>query len=372
MGMPFVDLKTQFARLEPEIRAAMDRVLAHGAYVMGPELGQLEEQLAGYCGAAEAIGCASGTDALLIPLMALGVGPGDAVFTTPFTFIATAEVVALTGATPVFVDIDPASFNMDPALLRKAVLDVLAEGRLKPRGIIPVDLFGLPADYDAINAVAGEFGLFVLEDAAQSFGGEYKGRRCGALARVAATSFFPAKPLGAYGDGGAIFTSDMELAQVMRSIINHGMGEDRYEHVRIGLNGRLDSLQAAILLVKLAAFDGELAARRRVAQRYSEGLSGLVETPPTPQGCQSAWAQYSVLSPQRERVRAALAEAGVPTAIYYPKPLHLQPAFKGLGHGPGDFPASERASAQIFSLPMHPYLEDARVDEICAVIAQAL
>jgi UDP-2-acetamido-2-deoxy-ribo-hexuluronate aminotransferase len=302
-----------------------------------------------------------------MPLMAYGVGPGDAIFTTPFTFIATAEVIRLLGATPVFVDIDPKTFNLDPEALAEAVGRLRqkpATAHLKPKGIIPVDLFGQPADYDRIHTIAQGHGLFVLEDAAQSFGATYKGRRAGALAAAAATSFFPAKPLGCYGDGGAVFTDDDNLADVLRSIRVHGQGKDKYENVRIGLNGRLDTLQAAVLLAKLEIFDQEVVDRQRIAQQYSQALNASVEVPSVAPDCTSVWAQYSVLSEHRELLLKKLQEAQIPAAIYYPVPLHLQGAFAHLGYQAGDFPVSENASRRIFSLPMHPYLGQADQERI--------
>ena len=272
--MDFIDLKTQQKAILPAITERIQRVLAHGQYIMGPEVKELEDRLAAYVGVKHAVSCSSGTDALLMPLMAYGVGPGDAIFTTPFTFIATAEVIQLLGATPVFVDIDPKTFNIDPVALQQAIAGLGQNPKtasLQPKGIIPVDLFGQPADYDAINALARQHNLFVLEDAAQSFGATYKGKKACSLADVAATSFFPAKPLGGYGDGGAVFTDDDGLAEVLRSIRNHGQGSDRYDNIRIGLNGRLDTLQAAILLVKMDIFDQEVEARQIVAARYSQG-----------------------------------------------------------------------------------------------------
>jgi dTDP-4-amino-4,6-dideoxygalactose transaminase len=366
----FIDLKAQQEKILPAIKERIQRVLAHGQYIMGPEVEELEERLAEYVGVNHVISCSSGTDALLMPLMAFGVGPGDAVFTTPFTFIATAEVIQLLGATPIFVDIEPQTFNIDPDALSAAV-DGLGRSPktagLCPKGIIPVDLFGQPADYDRINAIAQQHGLFVLEDAAQSFGATYKGRRAGALADVAATSFFPAKPLGGYGDGGAIFTDNAELAATLRSIRIHGQGSHKYDNVRIGINGRLDTLQAAILLVKLDIFDQEVASRQEVAQRYSQALKNLVEVPYVSPENTSVWAQYSVLSDGREALQAKLKAAGIPTAIYYPLPLHLQGAFAHLGYHPGDFPKSEQAAALIFSLPMHPYLSVADQNQIIKV-----
>jgi len=358
----FIDLKAQQQTIYPQILERVQRVLDHGQYIMGPEITELETRLAAYVGVKHAISCSSGTDALLMPLMAYGVGPGDAIFTPPFTFIATAEVIQLLGATPVFVDIDPRTFNISPPALEEAIANLSRNPKtapLRPRGIIPVDLFGQPADYDRINAVAGKYGLFVLEDAAQSFGGAYKGQRAGSLAEVAATSFFPAKPLGCYGDGGAIFTDNDELAAVLRSIRIHGQGTHKYDNVRLGLNGRLDTLQAAILLVKLDIFDREVEGRQAAAQCYSQALQAVVEVPYVAPECLSVWAQYSVLSDRREALQAKLKAAGIPTAVYYPLPLHLQGAFTHLGYQPGDFPVSEQAAQRIFSLPMHPYLNEA-------------
>ncbi len=368
--LAFIDLQTQQKLIYPNLMARLAQVLSHGQYIMGPEIKELEERLAAYVGVKEVITCSSGTDALLMPLLAWGVGPGDAVFTTPFTFIATAEVIQLLGATPVFVDIEPRTFNLDPEALAKALAtfgDNPRTASLRPRGVMPVDLFGQPADYERINPLAQQHGLFVLEDAAQAFGATYQGRKAGALAEVAATSFFPAKPLGGYGDGGAIFTDNVELAQVLRSIRVHGQGSQKYENVRIGVNGRLDTLQAAILLAKLDIFDRENKARQEVAQRYSEALAEVVEVPYVAPGCTSVWAQYSVLSPDRAAWRQRLADAGVPTAVYYPRPLHLQTAFAHLGYQAGDFPVSERVSQEIFSLPMHPYLSRTDQEEIIRI-----
>lgn len=365
--LDFIDLKAQQQKILPALNERIQRVLGHGQYIMGPEVQELEGRLAAYVGVKHAISCSSGTDALLMPLMAYQVGPGDAIFTTPFTFIATAEVIQLLGATPVFVDIDSRTFNIAPSALEKAITSLRRNpktSQLKPKGIVPVDLFGQPADYDEINALAERHGLFVLEDAAQSFGATYKGRRTGSLAEVAATSFFPAKPLGGYGDGGAIFTNDDALAETLKSIRVHGQGTNKYENVRLGLNGRLDTLQAAILLVKLEIFDQEVADRQKVAQRYSDGLPNIVEVPYVSADCTSVWAQYSVLSDRRAELQPKLQEAGIPTAVYYPLPLHLQGAFAHLGHKRGDFPISEEAAGRIFSLPMHPYLSEKDQDLI--------
>jgi dTDP-4-amino-4,6-dideoxygalactose transaminase len=369
--MDFIDLAAQQRRISGDVNANISRVLAHGQYINGPEVRELEETLAAFVGAKHAVGCASGTDALLMALMALDIGPGDAVFTTPFTFVATAEVIALVGATPVFVDIDPATFNIDPPRLELA-LDALERndsaihplprcprGTLRARAVIPVDLFGLPADYGAIEAIASRRNLAVIEDAAQSFGGEQRGKRACSFGTVACTSFFPAKPLGCYGDGGMCFTDDDRLDAVLRSIRVHGQGIDKYENVRIGINGRLDTLQAAVLLAKFAIFPEEIGLRQQVAERYRSLLAGRVKTPGTPAGFLSAWAQYSVLARDgaaRSSLMGRLREAGIPTAIYYPKPLHCQGAFSPLGYREGDFPVSEDCAGRIFSLPMHPYL----------------
>lgn len=368
--MDFIDLKAQQAIL-PDLMKRIQAVLSHGQYILGPEVTELEAKLAAYVGVKHAISCSSGTDALLMPLMAYGVGPGDAVFTTPFTFIATAEVIQLLRATPVFVDVDPRTFNLDPEALEEAVAGLAKNPRtapLKPKGIIPVDLFGQPADYDRINGIARRYGLFVLEDAAQSFGAKYKGKRTGSLAEVAATSFFPAKPLGCYGDGGAIFTDNDDLAGTIRSIRVHGQGTHKYDHVCLGINGRLDTLQAAILLAKLAVFDGEVVARQEVAGRYRAGLQQVVQVPYVAPECTSVWAQYSVLSGQRETLQQKLAKHGIPTAVYYPLPLHLQGAFAHLGYHPGDFPISERTAQQVFSLPMHPYLSETDQERIISTL----
>ena len=372
--MQFIDLAAQQERIRERIEANIAAVLDHGRYMMGPEIQSLEEKLAQYVGVKHAISCASGTDALLLALMAYEIGPGDAIFTTPFTFIATGEVISLLGATPVFVDIDPRTFNIDPSKLETAVLAILdnqatehplpqSGAALVPRGIIAVDLFGLPADYDNLNAIAGRHGLFVLEDAAQSFGAEYKGKKACNLAQIGGTSFFPAKPLGCYGDGGMCFSDDDNLYEIMMSLRVHGKGTHKYDNVRIGMNGRMDTLQAAVLLAKFDIFPEEIELRQQVASRYSQLLNqqAEVQAPVVPEKITSAWAQYSVLArdeTHRTQLQAKLKEAGVPTAIYYPKPLHLQTAFKSLGYKEGDFPISEDFSSRIFSLPMHPYLSD--------------
>jgi dTDP-4-amino-4,6-dideoxygalactose transaminase len=373
--MQFIDLKKQYNKIEASVQQRINTVLQHGSYILGPEIHELEEKLAHYTGAKYCLTCASGTDALVLALMAYNVGPGDAIVTTPFTFVATAEAIALVGATPIFADIDPVTYNIDPDKILKAINDYKSDkpiGRiprgLKLRGIIPVDIFGLPADFDAINDIAEENGLFVLEDAAQSFGGMYKGKKAGSLAGVAATSFFPAKPLGCYGDGGALFTNNEELLNVFKSLRVHGQGIDKYENVRIGINGRMDTIQAAILLAKLELFDDELDLRQQVAKRYSQLLQKEVVVPRIPEDCLSAWAQYSVQSENRQNVMNRLKDAGIPTAIYYPKPLHLQTAFSYLGYAMGDFPIAEKVSERIFSVPMHPYLTQEEQARIAACI----
>jgi UDP-2-acetamido-2-deoxy-ribo-hexuluronate aminotransferase len=389
--MQFIDLVFQQQRIRDKLDANINAVFNHGQYIMGPEVRELEERLGAYAGAQHAVACSSGTDALLLALMAYDVGPGDAIFTTPFTFISTAEVISLIGATPVFVDIDPVTYNISPKDLERAVSAVRtndpamyplpvrgasskeAHPPLIPKGVIAVDLYGLPADYDQINAIARQHGMFVIEDAAQSFGGESRGGgRAGALADIGCTSFFPAKPLGCYGDGGMCFTDDGVLAEVMRSISLHGKGSDKYENIRVGINGRLDTLQAAILLAKFEIFPEEIELRQSVAQSYTGLLSASsFTTPRIPDGYRSAWAQYSLMveeEEQRSEVQNRLKEAGVPTAVYYPKPLHLQTAFQKLGYKTGDFPASEDCARRIFSLPMHPYLKNEEI----AFIAQHL
>ena len=355
--MKFVDLNAQFRAIESEIRAAIERVLEHGLFILGPEVRALEEELADYCGVKHAVTAASGTDALLMALMAWRIGPGDAVIVPPFTFVASAEVVQLLGATTVFVDVEEDTFNIDPECLAEAVARIRRQGKLRLRGVIPVDLFGLPADYDAIQVIAEEHDLFVLADAAQSFGGTRNGKKAGAFGDVAATSFFPAKPLGCYGDGGALFTDDDELAELARSIRVHGMGATQYDNVRTGITGRMDTIQAAVLSCKLKIFDRELAARRRVADIYTRELDGVVKTPQIPSGCESAWAQYTVRSADRDAIRAHLQSKGIPSAVYYPRPLHRQPAFSEADGAGLSMPVSEMLAEQVFSLPIHPYLE---------------
>jgi dTDP-4-amino-4,6-dideoxygalactose transaminase len=371
--IPFIDIAAQRRRLGRSVDDAIARVLGHCQFILGPEVRALEAELAAFCGARHAVSCASGTDALVLVLMALGVGPGDAVICPSFTFTATAEVVALVGATPVFADVEEASFNLDPESLRRACATARELG-LRPRAVIPVDLFGQPADYGRITSIAEAEGLFVLDDAAQSFGATYQNRRIGALAPATATSFFPAKPLGCYGDGGAVLTDDAELAQVMRSVRVHGEGRDKYDCVRIGLNGRLDTIQAAVLLEKLKIFPEEIVARERVARRYSAGLADVAVVPKLAPGTTSVWAQYTIrLAPgARDAFAATLKTQGIPTAIYYPIPLHRQEPYQRFPVAEGGAPVSERLAEEVISLPMHGYLDETTQDRIIDAVRQAL
>ncbi|WP_445501651.1 DegT/DnrJ/EryC1/StrS family aminotransferase [Microvirga sp. G4-2] len=369
----FIDLAAQRRRLGSAVDEAVLRVINHGGYIMGPEVKTLEADLAAFTGAKHVVSCANGTDALGFVLMAKGVKPGDAVICPTFTFAATAEVVAWTGATPIFVDVREDTFNMDIASLEAAVKTAKDLG-LKPVGVIPVDLFGLPADYDAIEAVCQREGMWVLCDAAQSFGATYKGRKVGSIGMATSTSFFPAKPLGCYGDGGAVFTDDDELAAVMRSIRVHGQGSDKYDNVRIGMNGRLDTMQAAILIEKLKIFPSEVEARDRIAKRYNDLLRDVAIVPDTPEGYTSVWAQYTLRLPglNREQFQADMKAAGVPTMVYYPKPLHQQTAYKNYPVAGNGLPVAERLAAEVVSLPMHPYLDEATQDRIVAAVRGAL
>ncbi len=372
-AIPFIDVAAQRRRLGRAIDDAIARVLAHCQFIQGPEVRALETALATFCGARHAIACSSGTDALRLVLMAWGIKPGDAVIVPAFTFCATAEVVALAGATPVMADVDAETFNLDPASCERAVATAKRLG-LTPRAMIPVDLFGLPADHDAMAAIAAAHGLRVLDDAAQAFGATYKGRKLGALATASATSFFPAKPLGCYGDGGAVFTDDDELAARVKSLRVHGEGADKYDAARIGITGRLDTIQAAILLEKLKIFPEEIVARNAVAQRYASGLAGVATVPGVGNGSTSVWAQYTIrLTPgRRDAVAAALKAQGIPTAIYYAKPLHWQAAYRGFPVADGGAPVSERLAGEVISLPMHAYLDQPVQDRIIAAVRCAL
>ena len=386
--MQFIDLGAQQKRIRNSLENNIKAVLDHGQYVMGPEIQLLEEKLAESIKTSFALSCASGTDALLLALMAHNIGPGDAIFTTPFTFVATGEVIRLLGATPVFVDIDPQTYNIDPSKLEQAIAALKSAnsnlhplprtsdiGRLRPRGLIAVDLFGLPSDYLRLDATVKNSGLFIIEDAAQSFGAEFQGKKACALAEIGCTSFFPAKPLGCYGDGGMCFTDDKKLYDIMKSLRVHGKGTNKYDNVRTGMNGRMDTLQAAILLSKFEIFAEEVELRQTVADRYHQLLLGLetITLPYVPAGVKSVWAQYSILAKDethRSQLQAKLKAADIPTAVYYPKPLHLQTAYASLGYSEGEFAISEDCSRRIFSLPMHPYLEEKDQLKIAGIIAK--
>lgn len=355
----FIDLKAQQLRIKDQIDAGIQRVLAHGQYILGPEVSELEEKLAAFVGAKYCITCANGTDALQIAQMALGIGPGDEVITPGFTYIATAETVALLGAKPVYVDIDPRTYNLDPQLLEAAITP-------RTKAIIPVSLYGQCADYDAINAIAAKYSIPVIEDAAQSFGATYKGKRSCNLTTIACTSFFPSKPLGCYGDGGAIFTNDDELAKVLRQVARHGQ-DRRYHHIRVGVNSRLDTLQAAILLPKLEIFEEEIGQRQRVADLYDTSLNalGINTTPYTEEWNTSAYAQYTVRVEDRDQLQVKLQKMGIPTAVHYPIPLNKQPAVADKNV---DLPVGDQVAEQVMSLPMHPYLADESIAAICAAV----
>jgi dTDP-4-amino-4,6-dideoxygalactose transaminase len=371
--IPFIDIAAQRRRLGRAVDDAVARVLAHCQFVNGPEVHAFESDLAAFCGARHAIGCASGTDALLLVLMAWEIKPGDAVICPSFTYHATAEMVALLGATPIIADVSAETFNLDPASCERAVATAQRLG-LKPRAIIPVDLFGLPADHEAIAAIAKKHDLKILDDAAQGFGATYRGRKLGTFGHATATSFFPAKPLGCYGDGGAVFTDDDALAARIKSIRLHGEGVDRSEAVRIGITGRLDTIQAAILIEKLKIFPDEIAARDKVAVRYAQGLADIAVLPRVGNESTSVWAQYTIkLKPgQRDKLAADLKAQGVPTAIYYTRPLHKQPAYRDYPVADGGVPVSEQLSGEVISLPMHAYLDPVDQDRIIGAVRKAL
>ena len=364
MTIEFHDLKVQYRHLKPRIDQRIQAVLDHSQYIMGPEVAELEGRLAQYVGAKHCIGVSDGTTAIMIAMMALDIGAGDEVITTPFTFIATGEMIALVGAKPVFVDIDPKTYNLDPALVEAAITP-------RTRAIMPVSLYGQCADMDAINAIAARHGLPVIEDAAQSFGATYKGRKSCALSTIATTSFFPSKPLGCYGDGGACFTDDDALAARMRQIRVHGQSK-RYHHPIIGMNGRLDTLQAAVLLAKFETFPQEVEARTQVAARYTQLLQGVARTPYVEPHNTSVFAQYTIEVDRRDEVQAKMKEAGIPTAVHYPVPLNLQPAFAGLGQPEGSFPRSDAAARRVMSLPMHAFLDAATQERIVAALKRCL
>jgi UDP-2-acetamido-2-deoxy-ribo-hexuluronate aminotransferase len=370
----FLDLKAQQRRIEPALRARLEAVLGHCQFVLGPEVSELERRLADYAGAAQCVSVSSGTDALQIAMMAEGIGPGHAVFLPAFTYTATAEVPLVLGATPVFVDIDPRTFQIDLADLERRIESVKAQGVLRPRAIVGVDLFGQPAEWPVLRQIAGREGMFLLDDCAQSFGGSLAGRKLGREADATAISFFPSKPFGGYGDGGALLTDSAERAALYRSLRTHGEGTTRYEVLRTGMNGRLDTLQAAVLLAKLDVFEEELGARERIASRYDARLAGAVDIPARVPDSTSAWAVYAILlrdAGQRQAVQEALKAEGVPSAIYYPKPLHQQPAYRP-HHTGGALPVAEAVSERILALPIQPYLSDEAVDRVCDVLLRAV
>jgi UDP-2-acetamido-2-deoxy-ribo-hexuluronate aminotransferase len=368
MTLSFIDLAAQQKRIRPQIDAAIARVLDHGGYIMGAEVKDFEKKLAAFGGAKLALSCANGTDAVVLPLMGWDIGPGDAVFCPSFTFAATAEVVPWVGATPVFVDIDPDTYNMSPAKLEAAIAETKAAGKLKPRVVIAVDLFGQPADYPAISEICKKHGLKLISDSAQGFGCTLDGKHPLHWADATATSFFPAKPLGCYGDGGAVLTNDEDLWARMDSFRVHGKGADKYDNVRIGMNSRLDTLQAAILIEKLAIFPEEIELRNKVAARYNARLANAVKVPRVIDGGVSTWAQYTIEHKDRDGLIAHLKAAGVPTAVYYPKPLHQQTAYKDFPVAGGTLPASDDVGTRVLSLPMHPYLDEATQDVIIEAI----
>ncbi len=370
-AIPFIDLAAQQARIKDNLDARIQKVLAHGQYIMGPEVAELEAALCAHTGARHCVTCANGTDALLLAMMALGVGDGDAVFVPDFTFAATAEMIPYLAASPVFVDIDPHTYNMDAESLERCIAHARDVG-LRPACVIPVDLFGLAADYDAINAIAAREGMHVIADSAQSFGAVYHGRRAGTLGDITTTSFFPAKPLGCYGDGGALFTDNDTWADLLRSMRFHGKGADKYDNVRLGMNSRLDTLQAAILLAKLDVFDDELTARQTLAERYSAALGNRVAVPHIPQGLSSAWAQYTVRVPEdidRAELRDRLQEAGVPTNVYYPSPMHRLSAYSAHHCDPAGLARSQDASRSVLSLPSGAYLGDDAFDRVVGALS---
>ena len=366
--IPFIDLQAQRAHIASDVDAAIARVLEHGQFIMGPEVATLEHDLSAFCGATHSITCANGTDALQLALMALGVKAGDAVFAPSFTFVATVEAVALIGATPVFVDVDDATFNLCPESLSESIDAVIMRGKLMPKAVITVDLFGQPANYDRVAEIARAKGLSIISDAAQSFGASLNGQKVGVMGDIATTSFFPAKPLGCYGDGGALSTEGDNLAALIRSLRNHGQGEDRYDNVRVGLNSRLDSIQAAILIEKLKIFPDEIIARDKIATRYRDNLPAALRSQAMLKGATSVWAQYTVISENRDDIRAALSAADIPSAVYYPRPAHLQGPYAAAPRAPQGLPVTEHLQSRAFSLPMHPYLDNETQDRILAVL----
>jgi len=366
--MQFIDLAAQYQHLKSKIDKRIRAVLDHGQYIMGPEVAELEAKLAEYVGVKHCITCANGTDALQLTMMILNIQPGEAVFCPTFTFFATAEVIGLVGATPVFVDSDERTFNICPIDLEKRIQQVLAEGKLAPKAIIAVDLFGLPANYPELQKIASKYNLKLIEDAAQGFGGEINGKRAGSFGDIATTSFFPAKPLGCYGDGGAVFTDDDDYAELCRSLRVHGKGQDKYDNVRIGINSRLDTIQAAILLEKLAAFPEELKARNKLAAQYHEIFKDHYILPYVPAGYLSSWAQYTSVSEKRDEAMRSLKDKSIPSMIYYGTCMHQQTAFKTLDYHDNDFPVASSLASKVFSLPMHPYFSAEQVERLMAVL----
>lgn len=374
MTTPFIDLKTQYIENKSSIDAAIQKVLTHGQYIMGPEIEELEAKLAAYVGVSHALTCSSGTDALVLPMMTKGLTRSDAIFTTPFTFFASAEAITLAGGTPVFVDIDPDTYNIDPKSLAEKIEKISNEGILTPRGILAVDLFGITANYDEIQKIANTYNLFVIEDSAQSFGANYRGKKACSFGDVGTTSFYPAKPLGCYGDGGAIFTNDSSMHQEMISLRVHGQAHsgNKYDNTRVGLNARMDTIQAAVLLEKIKFYESELQARNAIADLYSARLQEYVKTPIVPNEQTSVWAQYSIQVPDRKKVCNTLQENNIPFAIFYPTPIHLSTAYAELKYKPNDFPVSESVAGKILSLPMHPYLKEEQIETVCDTIINCL
>ncbi len=373
MAIPFIDLKAQQDRLRTEIEAGIHNVLAHGQYIMGPQVAQFEQKLAKFGDSRFALGCANGTDALLLPMMAWGIGPGDAVFCPSFTFCATAETIALMGATPVFVDMERDTYNISPSSLERAIKETISAGKLRPRCVIAVDLFGQCADYEALAPIVGEYGLKLIADSAQGFGTSLNGKQPGHWADVTTASFFPAKPLGCYGDGGAVLCDDEELTKIMASLCNHGKGSDRYDNIRIGFNSRLDTMQAAILLPKLAVFADEIERRNKIAARYIEGLKRHVLRVPTVRaGVVSTWAQFTIEVPDPEGFAKILKEDGIPTARYYPKPVHMQSAYVDYPVQGNGLPNTMACVDKVISLPMHAYLDEDTQDRIIEMAKKAL
>lgn len=371
-NIQFIDLQAQRAIIGERMNKAIEDVLEHGRYIMGPEVATFESQLAKFGDVEHAIGCGNGTDALQLAMMAWGIGEGDTVFCPSFTFAATAEMIAITGASPVFVDVLPDTFNMDPAHLELAISEVLDKGELTPKAVIVVDLFGQIAGYQSIRKITDKYGLKLVSDAAQGFGSSWNGKQAGELADIVTTSFFPAKPLGCYGDGGAVLTNDSGLANFIKSLRVHGKGTDKYDNVNIGINSRLDTLQAAILIEKLAIFADEIDKRNKIAARYKEALAGFVTVPHVPDGVISTWAQYTILSQNRDALQKALGEKNVPSVVYYGKPLHLQTAYRDYPVGGNGLPVTDRLQNEVLSLPMHPYLDDDIQDYIIESVIDAV